>query len=223
MPEDLHSKTAISLNGMNRLVLVMEIQSVVGEKGAELLNTISIKYSVCSFRVKLLLSCLRNTSPFLEYGGSLSCSQQSARSLVFRCYVIGIPPNSQNCRPLLVGCPYLQMFYIRNLKTGHAVVSRSPKVRDWALYLQKTFQNTLPLLIHELTVLHNHWTLTPALAHVFSVHHTKSTPSSSSNKTCSFRLTRAFPQRLGPQSRVPNCNISVRNYKVHRHLRPVIK
>jgi hypothetical protein len=48
MPGDLHSKTAISLNGMNLLVFVSEIQSVVGEKGAELSNIISIKYSVSS-------------------------------------------------------------------------------------------------------------------------------------------------------------------------------
>jgi hypothetical protein len=179
----LYRKTAISPNGINRLVLVMKTQSVVGKTGTELLNIISIKYSVSSFCVELSLSCLRNSYPFLENDGSLSCWQQSARSFVFRWCGSGIPPNSQNCRPPLVGCPYLQVFScIRNLKTRHDVVARSPTVQDWALHSRKKFKNTLSLLAHELTVLHDHWVLTPALAHVFSVYHTMSTRSSSISK-----------------------------------------
>lgn len=106
--------------------------------------------------------------------------------------------------------------------TRHDVVARSPTVRDWAVHLRKKFKNTLSLLTHELTVLNDHWILTLALAHVFSIYHTMSTRSSSINKLCSCRSLRAFPQHLGPQNWIPNRNIALRNYKV-RHLRPIIQ
>jgi hypothetical protein len=135
----------------------------------------------------------------LEYEGSLSCWQQSARPFVFRCCVIGIPPNSQNCRPPLGGCPYLQVFSsIRSLKNRHDVVARSPTVRDWAVHLRKKFKNTLSLLItHELTVLHDHWILTPAFVHVFSLYHTMSIRSSSINKVVPVAHYVHFPNVWG--------------------------
>lgn len=83
MPGGLYRKTAISLNGITCLILVMETQSVIGDTGTELLSIISIRHSVSNFCVELSLSCLRNSYPFLEYEKVHYCADGSPRGLLF--------------------------------------------------------------------------------------------------------------------------------------------
>jgi len=83
MPGGLYRKTAISLNGTNRLVLVMKTQSVVGETGTEFLNIISIKYGVSSFCVEMPLSCLRNSYPVLKHEKVHYPADSSPRGFLF--------------------------------------------------------------------------------------------------------------------------------------------